>query len=103
MRSLLAVSLLINGAPGGPQSLRPVPQAFGVIDRGRGLLLAAMAGLAFSSAQTHESKSAGPPISMPRWPPGKSLVRPKGSSWSVSVLLQTRPSTSSGGLPIPEP
>jgi GAF domain-containing protein len=56
MRSLLAVPLLINGAPGALNLYARYPQAFGVIDRGRGLLLAAMAGLAFSSAQTHEDE-----------------------------------------------
>jgi GAF domain-containing protein len=56
MRSLLAVPLVINGAPGALNLYAQYPHAFGVIDRGRGLLLAAMAGLAFSSAQTHEDE-----------------------------------------------
>jgi GAF domain-containing protein len=54
MRSLLAVPLVINGTPGALNLYARYPHAFGVIDRGRGLLLAAMAGLAFTSAQTHE-------------------------------------------------
>jgi len=54
IRSLLAVPLLINGAPGALNLYARYPQAFGVIDRGRGLLLAAIAGLAFSSAHSHE-------------------------------------------------
>jgi GAF domain-containing protein len=56
MRSLLAVPLVVNGAPGALNLYARYPQAFGVIDRGRGLLLAAMAGLAFSSAQSHEDE-----------------------------------------------
>jgi GAF domain-containing protein len=56
MRSLLAVPLVINGTPGALNLYARYPHAFGVIDRGRGLLLAAMAGLAFTSAQTHEDE-----------------------------------------------
>jgi GAF domain-containing protein len=56
IRSLLALPLLINGTPGALNLYARYPQAFGVIDRGRGLLLAAMAGMAFSSAQTHENE-----------------------------------------------
>jgi GAF domain-containing protein len=56
LRSLLAVPLVINGTPGALNLYARYPHAFGVIDRGRGLLLAAMAGLAFTSAQTHEDE-----------------------------------------------
>lgn len=54
MRSLLALPLLVNAAPGALNLYARYPRAFGVIDRGRASLLAAMAGFAFSSAQTHE-------------------------------------------------
>ena len=56
VRSMLALPLLVNGAPGALNLCARYPRAFGVIDRGRGLLLAAMAGLAFSSAQTREDE-----------------------------------------------
>jgi GAF domain-containing protein len=56
IRSLLAVPLLINGVPGALNLYARYPNAFGVIDRARGLLLAAMGGLAFSSAQSHEDE-----------------------------------------------
>src|ERR1035441_3195888 len=39
MRSLLALPLAVNGAPGALDLYARYPQAFGVIDRGRGLLL----------------------------------------------------------------
>jgi GAF domain-containing protein len=56
VRSLFAVPLLVNGAPGALNLYAAYPDAFGVIDRARGLLLAAMAGLAFSAAQSHEDE-----------------------------------------------
>jgi hypothetical protein len=56
VHSVLALPLLFNGAPGALNLYGREPQAFGVIDRGRGLLLAAMAELAFSSAKTHEDE-----------------------------------------------
>ncbi len=56
MRSLLALPMLMDGAPGALNLYARYPQAFGVIDRGRGLLLASMAGMAFSSARTHEDE-----------------------------------------------
>jgi GAF domain-containing protein len=58
IRSLLALPLLANRPPG--ESLGALnlygryPQAFGVIDRARGLLLGALAALALSIARTHE-------------------------------------------------
>jgi len=55
VRSLLALPLRVNGVPGALNLYARYPQAFGVIDRGRGLLLAAMAGLAYSTALTHEA------------------------------------------------
>ncbi len=56
MRSLLALPLALNGAPGALNLYARYPQAFGVIDRGRGLLLAALAGLAFATARAHEEE-----------------------------------------------
>jgi hypothetical protein len=56
VRSLLALPLLFDGAPGALNLYARYPQAFGVIDRGRGLLLASMAGMAFSSARSHEDE-----------------------------------------------
>ena len=56
VRSLLAVPLPINGDPGALNLYARYPQAFGVIDRGRASLLAAMAGMAISSARTHEDE-----------------------------------------------
>jgi GAF domain-containing protein len=54
IRSVLAYPLLVDEVPGALNLYARYPQAFGVIDRGRGLLLAAMAGLAIASAQIHE-------------------------------------------------
>jgi len=56
VRSLLAVPLPVNGDPGALNLYARYPQAFGVIDRGRASLLAAMAGMAFQSARTHEDE-----------------------------------------------
>jgi GAF domain-containing protein len=56
IRSLLAVPLELSGAPGALNLYARYPRAFGVIDRGRGLLLAAMAGLAFGAARSHEEE-----------------------------------------------
>ncbi len=56
VRSLLALPLQVNGVPGALNLYARYPQAFGVIDRGRGMLLAAMAGMAFSAARTHEDE-----------------------------------------------
>lgn len=54
MRSLLAFPLFANDAPGALNLYARYPEAFGVVDRAKGLLLAALAALALSSAQTHE-------------------------------------------------
>jgi hypothetical protein len=54
MRSLLALPLFANEAPGALNLYARYPEAFGVIDRAKGLLLAALASLALTSAQTHE-------------------------------------------------
>lgn len=56
MRSLLAVPLSANGAPGALNLYACYPSAFGVLDRARAVLLAALAGVAFTSAQTHEDE-----------------------------------------------
>jgi hypothetical protein len=56
VRSLYGLPLLFNGTPGALNLYARYPQAFGVIDRGKAVLLAAMADLAFSSAQTHENE-----------------------------------------------
>jgi hypothetical protein len=56
VRSLLALPLMVNDAPGALNLYARYPQAFGIIDRGRGLLLASLAGLAYSTAQTHEDE-----------------------------------------------
>jgi hypothetical protein len=55
VRSLLAMPMEVEGEPGALTLYGRYPQAFGVIDRGRGLLLAAMASLAVESAQGHEA------------------------------------------------
>lgn len=54
MRSLLAVPLSANGTLGALNLYARYPRAFGVIDRARGVLLAGLAAVAFTSALTHE-------------------------------------------------
>ena len=54
VRSMLALPLSANGTLGSLTLYARYPDAFGVIDRARGLLLAALASLAFSSALIHE-------------------------------------------------
>jgi hypothetical protein len=54
VRSLLAIPLLADGTLGALNLYAHYPQAFGVIDRARGLLLAALAAVALSSARTDE-------------------------------------------------
>jgi GAF domain-containing protein len=56
MRSLLALPMASNGTSGALSLHARYPQAFGVIDRARGLLLASMAGFAFSTARSHEDE-----------------------------------------------
>jgi GAF domain-containing protein len=56
MRSLLAVPLLSDGTLGALNLYARSPRAFGVIDRARGFLLAALAALAFAAARTHEGE-----------------------------------------------
>ncbi len=57
VRSLLALPLFGDGTLGALNLYARYPEAFGVIDRARGLLLAAMAALAFSTARTHEDEA----------------------------------------------
>jgi putative methionine-R-sulfoxide reductase with GAF domain len=54
IRSLLAFPIFADGTLGALNLYAQYPQAFGVIDRARGLLLAALAGLAFRTARSHE-------------------------------------------------
>jgi GAF domain-containing protein len=54
VRSIFAVPLNINGVAGALNLYACYPQAFGVIDRGRGALLAALARSAYLYAQTQE-------------------------------------------------
>ena len=56
MRSVLALPLLANGTLGALNCYAHYPQAFGVVDRARGLLLAALGGLASSAARSHEDE-----------------------------------------------
>lgn len=57
VRSLLALPLLGNDTLGALNLYARYPEAFGVIDRARGLLLAAMAALALSTARIHEDEA----------------------------------------------
>ena len=57
IRSVLAVPLFGDGTLGALNLYARFGQAFGVVDRARGLLLAALGGLAVSSARTHEDEA----------------------------------------------
>jgi GAF domain-containing protein len=57
IRSVLAVPLFGDGTLGALNLYAGFRQAFGVVDRARGLLLAALGGLAVSSARTHEDEA----------------------------------------------
>lgn len=54
VRSVLSLPLVSDRTLGALTLSARYPQAFGVVDRARGVLLAALAALAFTSAQTHE-------------------------------------------------
>lgn len=54
IRSVLAFRLSTNGTLGALNLYARYPQAFGAVDRAKALLLAAMAGLALSSAEAHD-------------------------------------------------
>jgi len=56
VRSLLALPLFVDGPMGTLNLYARYPDAFGVIDRARGLLLAALAALALASAQSHQAE-----------------------------------------------
>lgn len=56
MRSLLAIPLLEDGTLGALNLYAGYPNAFGAVDRARGLLLASLAALAFSTAKDHEDE-----------------------------------------------
>jgi len=51
VRSVLGMSLSANGTQGALNLYARYPQAFGIVDRGKGLILAALAGVALSTAQ----------------------------------------------------
>jgi len=54
VRSVLALSLAAGETKGALNLYARYPQAFGVIDRAKGLLLSALAGLALSTAAAHD-------------------------------------------------
>ncbi|MGA2530770.1 MAG: GAF and ANTAR domain-containing protein [Acidimicrobiales bacterium] len=56
IRSLLALPMAADGTWGAINLYARYPQAFGVIDRARGLLLASMAGFACATARSHEDE-----------------------------------------------
>jgi hypothetical protein len=57
VRSALAMGLSDDGARGAALSLyASYPLAFGVLDRAKGVILAAMAGLALTAAEAHEDE-----------------------------------------------
>jgi len=57
VRSVLALSLSAKGTKGALNLYARYPQAFGVIDRAKGLLLAGLAGQALSTAQAHDEEA----------------------------------------------
>lgn len=57
VRSVLALSLSARGTKGALNLYARYPQAFGVIDRAKGLLLAGLAGQALSTAQAHDEET----------------------------------------------
>lgn len=56
IRSVYAVPLSVDSPVGALNLYAPLPGAFGVVDRARGVLLAALASLAVSSAQSREDE-----------------------------------------------
>jgi hypothetical protein len=56
IRSLLGLPFVIAGTPGTLALFARYPSAFGVMDRGRGILLAHRAGAAITAAQEHETE-----------------------------------------------
>jgi hypothetical protein len=56
IRSALALRLSADGARGAVNLYSGYPQAFGVVDRAKGLILAQLAGLALSLAEAHDEE-----------------------------------------------
>lgn len=56
IRSALALSLSADGASGALNLYARYPQAFGVVDRARALVLATLTGVALSSAEVHDAE-----------------------------------------------
>ena len=56
VRSVLALVLSANGTRGALNLYARYPEAFGVIDRGKGLVLAILAGVALSAAESHDEE-----------------------------------------------
>jgi len=56
VRSALALCLSADGTRGALNLYARYPRAFGVVDRGKGLILASLAGLALSSAAAHDDE-----------------------------------------------
>lgn len=56
VRSVLSLSLVSDGSIGALSLYARFPQAFGAIDRARGLLLAALGALAFAAAESHQEE-----------------------------------------------
>ena len=56
IRSVFAVPLSASGSVGALNLYAHLPEAFGVVDRARGVLLAALASLAVSSAQSRQDE-----------------------------------------------
>src|SRR5579871_1582450 len=54
IRSVLALPLTTSGSVGALNLYASYPAAFGVVDRARGVVLATLAGLAVSTARSHE-------------------------------------------------
>jgi len=56
IRSLLALPLVDSGGRGSLNLYARYPTAFGVVDRGKAVVLASLAGVALSAAQSHEDE-----------------------------------------------
>lgn len=56
VRSVLALSLSADGTRGALNLYARYPQAFGVIDRAKGLLLSSLAGVALTTAEAHDDE-----------------------------------------------
>ena len=56
VRSALAFALSADGTGGALNLYARYPEAFGVVDRGKGLMLAILAGIALSGAKVHDAE-----------------------------------------------